>query len=320
MKIRPKAITKKLAQRINTGTFIKKYGEKTAASVLGLSIGTLASTTIRGNTTGTIHGAAIIGASTGAGLFYLSQVLPKKLIKEPMIKLMGKPRLAAEVSKNIKEPFAKSMMYLIANARTIQEKQELTRLIIGEASQDNGATILRIAKRASVQQNDSLAKTMYVQLRGQRGIPSRLLEPRISRTLKALWDKKITNDAEYTNEIAKNALPFAITHTMDMYGITNREARTKIFEALKKQIERTIQKHKFGADVTPQALMQDMQIIKYGEEFAQALKEATPDTKIQNQAFRSIVSDMQQLMTYMHGRISTELFMENLFQRMTRRN
>lgn len=315
MRIRPKAIVKKLTRKINTGSFIEKYGQKTGASIWGASLGTLAVSSIKGSPTGTLPTAAIVGANLGFGLVMLSKVLPKKLVNEPIMKLMGKPRLAREVSKNVKDTVAKSTLYLIANARTEEEKQELTNLIGRETSNTNWKTILRIAKRASAQQNDELSKRLYVQLRGQRGIPIKLLDHGINRLVKAVKEKQVTTSEEYTNRMANDVLPFAVTHAMDVYGITNKEAKTKIFEALKKQVKRTMQKYKFGADITPQALIQDIKMIEYGEEFSNALKEATPNHEIQKQAFGTIAENVHHLMNYMHSRVSAELLFETIFKR-----
>jgi hypothetical protein len=319
MRIRPKAAVKKITNKLNTGYFLEKHGEKIGASVWGVSMATLATYSIKGNSTGVVPGLAIAGAGIGAGVVMLSRELPKKLVNEPLSKLVGKPRLAQELSKNVKDPIAKSTLYMIANARTAEEKRALGDLINnGETRTTDWRTILRIAKKASINQNNELAKKLYFQLRGRRGIPLNLLDHSIKRITRSITDKKITTNEYYTNQLANSVLPFAVIHAMDVYGVTNKEAKAKIVQALRKQLERTLQKQNFGAEVTAQALMQDMKIIEYGEEFGAALKEVIPDQETSKKAFGAIVENMQHLMGYTHSRISTELFFARIMQRVVK--
>ncbi len=305
-------VAKTLARRINTGNILDKHKTTTALTIYGASVGLIAGTLFHETQSMTIPIIGSAGVIASKPIHNLLKNFSTRLKSKTVGKLFGKPLLAEQVVKNIKDPKIKSVLYLIANARSTEEKTELRKYIIGEPTDKE--VIVRIARKAIKQQKDVLSKQLYYEIRGERGIPTRKLNSTSAKIKHALNQKIITTNEEYREAITRSSLPYAISLTMDTFKIHNNTTRKQIFTAIKNQFGRIKQKMQFNPDINPRELTQDIKVQQFARDLGIALKNAFTDEKASTTFLTHFMHTNFRIMQYLHEEILIQTNSEHLMQ------
>jgi hypothetical protein len=302
-RIRPKRTARALARKINIGSAFDKYGSKTALGMYAGGLGLIGASLAlkKESLVLPISGVALIAASHPIQV--LSKSLPKRYVEDTIKRLIGKPRLTTEVIKRTKTPEARFVLYLVANAKSREEQEEVLNSINGKETPRTNAVLLSIARKAMKQQGDELSKQLYRAIRASRGIEARKLDFAAQGIARQLFEKKIPNTEAYQNMVAHHALPFTLSFVLDHHGIHERRTRKNIFRIIKAQWNRTDQKTLVGADTSITALSNDMIMQKLGKELGSELSDFLPRTQDKRAFLHNLSKTGQDVSNYLHTQV-----------------
>lgn len=269
---RPIKVASLLARKINAGSRIEKHGGKATKTLYAASIGLIGFSLTQKTKQMTLPLIGSAGLIAHQPLSYLARVLPKKLKTNTLNKLIGKPRLATVVAKSVPNAEAKAILYLIANAKSLKEQEEIKLALKGEGA--DLEILTQIAKRAIQSQGDEFSKELYLELRCKRGIHTKHLENASTRISQLIRSNQVTTNARYRQLIMDKALPLAISHAMDGFRIYDSELRKRIFNALREQSRRIGQKEATNSSTEAKDLIQDSIMGQHATQLGMALDQA----------------------------------------------
>ncbi|MFA6064408.1 MAG: hypothetical protein WCW44_03910 [archaeon] len=263
------SIPRLLSRQITAGNKLGTTGVKAGTAIWAGGSALLLQQAHTASQSNLLPGIGLIGAMGGRALMKASSKMETELKEKNLLKLIGKRRLAFEVSQKTNDPQMRLFTLLIASAKTQSEREILKRIISGERTTALAPELTILARRVIKLENSQLTKGFHKEIRSIRGIPLKKLDFLAKKIIAELQGNKFKTQQDFQQRVQEYINPYALSTTMDRFEITNPSFGKSFLKLQKAQFIRTIQRTTIANQRTLNELAQDPILRQIKEDITQ---------------------------------------------------